>query len=86
MTSAGSNFRMSLAWCKRPSNTSKAPATTPPKARPMPNPMPQNFRRFGNSGFCGKLGGSTTRNRSPCCNNSILVAMLDSFFFLSRSS
>ena len=86
MTSDGSSLRISFALYMRSSSISKAPATTTPRAKPMPSPIPQNFRRFGNSGLCGKLGGSTTRNRSPCCSSSMLVAILDSFFFFRRLS
>src|SRR3984957_11481267 len=86
ITSAGNSFLSSFSSYIRSSINSNAPATTTPSANPMPSPMPQNLRRFGKSGFWGKLGGSITWKRSPRCCITILVAMADSFFFFNRSS
>ena len=70
----------------RSSIISAAETATVPKRKPMTSPIAQNFRRLGKLGFMGKLGGSMIRKRSPCCSNSMLVAIAESFFFLSKSS
>src|SRR5216684_586319 len=38
-----------------------------PSANPPPNPPPANSGFLGNDGLIGRLGGSSTRNCSPCC-------------------
>ena len=62
----------------------ESPATPSPNANPTTTPIPQNFRRLGKLGLTGKLGGSRTRNRSPCWSSSMLVAIADSFFFFEQ--
>ena len=46
-------FKIAFALWNRSSKISKAPATTMPRASPIPSPIPQNLRRFGNKGFVG---------------------------------